>query len=55
MRVDLNQVSALSPLLFGIAVDVIMEHAKEGFLNKISYADDLALVSESMGNFREKF
>ena len=38
----------LSPLLFVIAMDVILEKAREGLMNKILYADDLILMSESI-------
>ena len=42
-------------LIFAIVVDVVTEHAREGLLNEISYADDLVLMSESMGDLRERF
>ena len=45
----------LSPLLFAIAVDVILENAKEGLVNEILYANDLVLMSESTKNLKEKF
>ena len=45
----------LSPLIFAIVVDVVTEHAREGLLSKILYADDLVLMSESLDDLRERF
>ena len=45
----------LSPLIFAIVVDVVTEHATEGLLNEILYADDLVPMSESMDDSRERF
>ena len=45
----------LSPLLFAVAVDVILENAREYFMNEILYTDDLVLMSESMENLKERF
>ena len=45
----------LSPLLFAIAVDVILKNAREGLINEILYADDLVLMIESIENLKEKF
>ena len=45
----------MSPLLFAIAVNVISENAREGLMNQILYADDLALISESIENLKETF
>ena len=45
----------LSPLIFAIVVDVVTEHAREGLLNEILYADDLVLTSESLEDLRERF
>ena len=47
VRVGVHQGSVLSPLIFVNVVDVVTEHAREGLLNEISYADDLVLISES--------
>ena len=55
VQVGVHQESVLSPLLFTIAVDVISENAREGLMNKILYADDLVLMSESMENLKEVF
>ena len=55
VQVGVHQESMLSPLLFAIAVDVILEHAGEGLMNEILYVDDLVLMSESIENLQEKF
>ena len=46
VRVGVHQGSVLSPLTFAIVVDVVTEHAREGLLNEILYANDLMLMSE---------
>ena len=55
VQVDAHQGSALSTLLFAIAVDVISENAREGLMNEVFYANDLVLMSESKENLKEKF
>ena len=55
VQVGVHQRSMLSPLLFAIAVDVISENPRERLMNKILYADDLLLMSESVENLREVF
>ena len=55
VRVGVHQGSVLSPLIFAIVVDVLTEHAREGLLNEILYADDLVLMSESLEDLRERF
>ena len=55
VRVGVHQGSVLSPLIFAIVVDVMTEHAREGLLNEILYADDLVLTSESLEDLRERF
>ena len=45
----------LSPLIFAIVVDVVTEHARERLVNKILYADNLVLMSESLDDLREWF
>ena len=54
VRVGVHQGSVLSPLAFAIVVDVVTEHAREGLLNEILYADDLVLMSESLEDLRER-
>ena len=51
----MHQESALSPLIFAIVVDVVTEHAREGLLNEILYADDLVMMSESLEDLRKRF
>ena len=55
VRVGVRQGSVLSPLIFAIVVDVVTEHAREGLLNEILYADDLVLMSENLDDLRERF
>ena len=42
----------MSPLLFAIVVDVITESAREGLMKEILYADDLALVGDTVEELR---
>ena len=55
VQVGVHQEYVLSPLLFAIAVDVILENAREGLTNEILYADNLVLVRESIETVKEKF
>ena len=55
VQVGVHQRSVLSPLIFEVAVDVISENEREGLMNKILYADNLILMSESMENLKVKF
>ena len=55
VRVDVHQGSVLSPLIFAIVSDVVTDHAREGLLNEILYANDLVLMSESLDDLRERF
>ena len=55
VRVGVHQGSVLSPLIFAIVVDAVSEHAREGLLNEILYADDLVLMSENLEDLRERF
>ena len=52
VQVGVHQGSVLSPLLFAIAVDVILEDAREGLINEILYAYDLVLMSKSIENLK---
>ena len=55
IQVGVHQRSMLLPLLFAIAVNVILENAREGLINEILYVDDLISMSEGIENFKEKF
>ena len=55
VKVGVHQGSVLSPLLFTIVVDNITENARRGVDNKLLYADDLVLMSESMEDLRKDF
>ena len=48
VRVGVHQGSVLPSLIFAKVVDVVTEHAREGILHEILYADDLVLMSESL-------
>ena len=48
MKVGVQQGSVLSPLVFGIVVDVVLESVRNGLMYEMLYADDLALVSETI-------
>ena len=50
-----HQGSMLSPLLFAIVVDAILENTREGLMNKILYPNDLVLTNESIESLKEKF
>ena len=54
VQVGVHQGSVLSPLLFAIAVDVILENAREGSMNEI-LLDDFVLMSKSIENLKERF
>ena len=41
--------SVLSQLLFAIVVDVITANARRDVVNELLYADDLVLISETIG------
>ena len=55
MWIGVHPGSVLSPLIFAIVVDVVTEHAREGLLNEILYADDLVLMNESLEDLRKRF
>ena len=44
----------LSPLLFAIVVDVIIENARRGVVNELLYADDLVLMSSDMEDLKDR-
>ena len=45
----------LLPLIFAVVVDDVTEHAREGLLNEILYADDLVLMSDTLEDLRQRF
>ena len=55
VRFGVHQGSALLPLIFAVVADVVTEHAREGPLIEILYADNLVLMSESLEDLRERF
>ena len=55
VKVGVHQGSVLSPLLLAIVVDVITENARRGVVNKLLYADDLVLKTETMKDLKERF
>ena len=55
VKVGVHQGSVLLPLLLAVVVDVITENAKTGVVNELLYADDLVLMSETMGDLKKRF
>ena len=54
MRVGIHQGSILSPLIFAVVMDVVIEEmAKEG--HTLMYADDLVLICEAKDEARWRF
>ena len=53
--VGVHQGSVLSPLLFGIIVDVVTKNAREDLMKKVLYEDDLVLMTETMEGLKERF
>ena len=45
MKISVDQGSVFLPLLFAIALDVIMKYARGELINKIFYADDFVFMS----------
>ncbi|VDP49141.1 unnamed protein product [Heligmosomoides polygyrus] len=54
ITVGMHQGSALSPFLFVLTLDCIVNHLEEGPLRTILYADDIALVPNSREELEEK-
>ena len=52
-----SQESELSPLIFLILMDIILDYAREGLMNEILYADALILICRIfyMEKSKEKF
>ena len=56
LQVGVHQGSVLSPLPFcACSGRNLFANAREGLMNKILYADDFVLISESIKNLNEKF
>ena len=55
MVIGVHQGSVLSPLLFAIVVEFVTENARKCLMKEVLYADDLALMSETMEGLKEKF
>ncbi|VDP26856.1 unnamed protein product [Heligmosomoides polygyrus] len=54
ITVGVHQGSALSPFLFLLTLDSIVNHLEEGPLRTILYADDIALVADNQEEVEEK-
>ena len=54
VAVGIHQGSVLSPLLFAIVMDVVIENAKEGLIKEVLYTDDLVLMSKKMESQKAK-
>ena len=53
LKVVIHQGSLLTPLLFGVVIDIVPSEARSGIPSELLYADDLvimAMVSNSDGN-----
>ena len=55
VKVGVHQVSALSPLLFIMVMDVLTEDVRDGSLMELLYADDLVLCGESLNDVMDKY
>ena len=53
--VGVHQGSVLSPFLFSIVLDVLSEDGRKGALYELLYADDLVLMTETMGELKAQF
>ena len=51
----MHQGSVLSPLVFVIVVDVVMEGVRNGLMSEMLYVDNLVLTGETVEGLREKF
>ena len=54
VKVGVHQGSVLLPLLVAIVVDVITENARRGVVNELVHEDDLALMSETIEDLKER-
>ena len=55
MKVTVDQVSASSPLLFIMVMDVLMEDMRDGSLMELLYANDLVLCGKSLNEVMDKY
>ena len=55
VNVGVHQGSVLSPLLIAIVIDVVKTEIKEGKLQEVLYADDIALIVENMAEPHNTF
>ena len=54
VKVGVHQGSVLPPLLFAIVVDVITENVRLGMVDELLYADDLAMMRETMEDLKKR-
>ena len=55
VKVSVHQEFVLSPLWLAIVMDVITEKAREDVVIKVLYADDLAIINETVKDVKERF
>ena len=55
VKVRVHQWSALSPLLFIMVMDVLIEDVGGGSLMELLYADNLVLCEESLNKVMDKY
>ena len=55
VNVGVQQEAVISPLLFAIVIDVVMNKIKDGILQEILYTYDIVLIAETMAELQEKF
>ena len=55
VKAGVYQGSVLSLQLFSIVVEVITENARRAVVNKLLYADDLAIMSQTMEDLKKRF
>ena len=55
VKVGMNQGFVLSPFVYAVVVDVVIELARKGALSELLYADDKVRMSETFEGLRDKF
>ena len=55
VKVEKRHQSVLSPFLFAVVLDVVIEMAREGVLSEFLHGDDLDLMSETIEVLWNKF